>query len=95
MGHFDDAFTISKVSCVNTSIGSSLYFKLLHGTNRSAAGTDLFDYQLCNATTSAAEYTSFTDATLAADEMLWFVATSTAANVSSTQTSITVRGTYD
>jgi len=72
--HCDDAITITKVhAVVRGSSSPSVTFNLPHGLDRSAAGTNLFSSdQAITSTTTGTELVTFNDATLAADEMLWF-----------------------
>ena len=90
--HFDQATTITKVSCVNTGASPSVTYQMPHGTDRSASGTNLFSAGIvCANTTSSLEQTSFNDATLASDEQLWL----TMSAASSTSTHFEVFYRYD
>lgn len=90
--HFDRAVTISKVSCLVRGSSPSVTFNLPHGTSRAASSSEVFAAnQVCTNTATSSELTSFSDATLAADEMLWLI-TSVA---SSTELNVTLFGSYD
>lgn len=92
MGHFDQAFTITKISCISVSTSSSATIQIYHATSSNQTGANLFSAaQVCSNTTSSLEFTSFNDATLIPDEMVWVDFTA----ASSSQTSITLFGRYD
>lgn len=67
----DQAITITKVRGVRTS-GTSFDIDIVHGTDRSAAGTSLFtaDKQVTSATTGDTFTTTINDATCAAGEII-------------------------
>lgn len=73
--HADAAITITKLHVVLRGSSPSITFQLSHGADRSDVGAALFggNQTLTGAasTTTGTEYTSFSDATLAADEMIW------------------------
>lgn len=71
---FDQAVTIQKVSCVNQGGSSpSVTYNLPHGTDRTS-GTDLFSSnQAMTNTTTGTQYYTFSDATLAANEVMWLI----------------------
>lgn len=90
----DVPITIIKVQCnVRNSNTSSVTFSLPHSTNRSTASANLFSSgQACTATTTPQSFTTFSDNTLAAGEVMW--ATTSATTLAST-TSITIFYKYD
>lgn len=83
--HTDFAITITKVHAVIKVVSSgSVTFNMPHGTDFSAAGTNLFSSgQTESSSTGGTEYTSFNDATLAADEMLWITTSAVTGTVPS------------
>jgi hypothetical protein len=91
--HADLPITISKISCVVRGTGSTVTFQMPHSTDRSTSTpVNLFSTgQACANTTSSLEYTSFNDATIGADEMLWL----TFSVASSTETHLEIFFTYD
>lgn len=83
--------TINRVSCINNPVsGNSVTFNLKHNITRgtTATTTDVFGVnKVCSATSTPTYWVAadFNDATMAVDEMLWFItsaASSTAINVS-------------
>lgn len=93
--HTDVAITITKVHAVVRGSGSpSVTLQMPHGADRSAAGTNLFgSSQTPSSTTAGTEYTSFSDATLAADEILWL--TTSATNGTVNELALTIYYTID
>lgn len=82
--HTDVAITITKVHAVVRGSGSpSVTLQMPHGSDRSAGGTNLFNpAPIPNSITTGTEYTSFSDASLAADEILWLTTLATSGTVS-------------
>lgn len=93
--HTDVAITITKVHAVVRGSGSpSVTLQMPHGADRSAGGTNLFgSVQTPTSTTAGTEYTSFFDATLAADEILWL--TTSATNGTVNELALTIYYTID
>lgn len=92
--HFDSAFTINKVSCINVATSSNVTFQMRHSATRRDGGgaTALFSAaQECTNTTSSVEFETFNDNSLAADEMLWVDFTA----ASSSQVSFSIFGRFD
>lgn len=83
--HTDTNITITKVHAVLRGSTPSVTFQLSHGTDRSDAGTNLFGSNQtlsgAGATVAGTEYTSFSDATLVADEMIWLRTSATSGTV--------------
>lgn len=92
--HTDFAITITKVHAVVRGSTPSVTFQMPHGNDRSASGTNLFSAsQSISSTTAGTEYTSFNDATLASDEMLWLTTSASSGTVS--ELSVTIYYTID
>ncbi len=87
----ENPITIVKVVVVVQGTGSpTVDFNLRHGTDRSAAGTDLIATdQTESSTTTGTEYTTFADATLAVNEFLWLI-TSAVGGTTQTELHVTV-----
>lgn len=69
--YFKRASTIKRVNAVIRG-GTSILIQLVQGTDRSAAGTNVFSgNQTVNSTTTGNEFTTFSDATMPAGSWLW------------------------
>ncbi len=71
----DAALTVDKVACVNNNVGDTVTWQMYHATTR-ATSSGVFLFAASNTTTSATTptlYTTFSDATLAAGEVMWFI----------------------
>jgi len=69
--YFKRASTIRRVNAVIRG-GTSILIQLVQGTDRSAAGTNVFSgNQTVNSTTTGNEFTTFSDATMPAGSWLW------------------------
>lgn len=83
--HADAAITITKVHAVLRGSSPSVTFQISHGSDRSDTGVTLFSGNQiltgAGSTTTGTEYTSFSDATLAADEMIWVTTSATGGTV--------------
>lgn len=73
LAYFDEAVTISKVVAVlKGGTTPTATFNLSHGTDRSAAGSDVWTTdKVPSSLTTGDVYTTFDDATIAADSFLW------------------------
>ena len=80
----DVATRIFKIHAVIVGAGSpSVDFNLSHGSDRSAAGTNIFATdQTINSVTTGADYTAFNDNTLTAGSHLWLTTSATNGTVS-------------
>lgn len=94
-GYFvDEAVTITKVAAV--LVGSStpsVTWTLRHGTDRSAAGSELVTSGTTTTATTGSQITSFNDATIVADSYMWIETTAQSGTVNSLN--LTVEYTYD